>query len=228
MSRPTSRPATPFPHPWARTGPVARPGGALAVALVGILVWGTPQLAAQEVLAGDRDESWLVATAVLAAPEPYRAEAEVRAWTTDGGLAVLREGSNGLVCLADRPGDDAFSAACYHESLEPFMARGRDLRAQGVEGMERHERRWEEARAGTLPMPSGAAMVYNIGFPDEDVDPATADPTAVPRLHAIYIPGATAESTGLPTSGDGGGPWLMWPGEPSAHVMVLVPPGSGG
>ena len=197
----------------------------LAAALVGSLVLATlvltvpSGLAAQEAAAAERPSD-AVAGAVLALPEGLRAGAEVRA---ADGETLLREGTNGMICLADAPGDGRFRVACYHESLEPFMAMGRQLRAEGVEGMAYQQARWEAAEAGRLKMPSGPAMVYNLGLPTEEVDPHTVDWTTANRLHAVYVPWATAESTGLPTSPEGGGPWLMWPGEPSAHVMIAVP-----
>ena len=52
--------------------------------------------------------------AVQAAPEDLRASATVLGYSPDGELGVLREGSNELHCLADTPGDDEFSVACYH------------------------------------------------------------------------------------------------------------------
>jgi hypothetical protein len=168
-----------------------------------------------------QDVDWLVSSAVLAAPEPLRAGAEVRGWTEDDHLQVLREGSNGIICLADRPGDGRFAAACYHESLEPFMERGRELTREGVEGAERDERRWAEIDAGELAMPE-AAMVYNLQFPTEDFDPDTVDPATGMRLHSFYIRDATAASTGV-TDEPGHGPWLMHAGTPSAHVMISLP-----
>ena len=60
----------------------------------------------------------------------------------------MREGKNDLICLADNPNDDAFSVACYHKDLEPFMARGRELLAAGVTGKERHAQRKKESRRG--------------------------------------------------------------------------------
>lgn len=175
----------------------------------------------QEVVLDGKTTGWLVASAVLAAPEPLREGAEVRGWTADDRLVTLREGSNGIICLADRPDEEGFAAACYHESLEPFMARGRELSRQGVTGPERNRTRWEEIEAGTLSMPE-AAMVYNLRFADQEFDPATTDPATGGRLHALYMPGATAESTGLPAQ-PGEGPWLMLPGTPQAHVMIGLP-----
>lgn len=203
-----------------------RPAPLLAAPLLLIALLWLPGLAAAQSTsdarpAGDRTVEWLVASAVLAAPEPLRDGAEVRGWTADDDLVRLRDGSNGLICLADRPGDGGFAAACYHQSLEPFMERGRELSRQGVEGQERNEARWREIREGILPMPE-AAMVYNLRFPDQDFDPATADPATGGRLHALYMRDATPESTGLPVQ-PGEGPWLMLPGTPSAHVMISLP-----
>jgi hypothetical protein len=36
------------------------------------------------------------------------------------------------VCPADHPGDDRFRVACYHELLEAWLSRGRELRAPGL------------------------------------------------------------------------------------------------
>lgn len=217
-------------HPMTRTPvpPTARllPAVAALLTAIGPAAAGLPaQTAAQPLLDGKSAE-WLVATAILAAPASLREGAEVRAWAADGHLVTLRPGSNGIICLADRPGDGRFGAACYHEGLEPFMERGRELRRQGVQGMARNEARWAEIEAGTLPMPA-AAMVYNLGFDTEDIDPDTIDPATGGRLHALYLRDATAESTGLPTT-PGDGPWLMFPGTPSAHVMIGLPAKDGG
>jgi hypothetical protein len=169
---------------------------------------------------------WLVASAALAAPTALREGAEVRGWTADDRLVTLREGSNSLICLADRPGDGEFAAACYAVGLEPFMARGRELLRDGVRGMERNRIRWQEIEAGEIPMPD-RAMVYNLSYDSEDFDPATFDPATANRLDALYIPGATVESTGVGTQ-PGDGPWLMFAGTPSAHIMIGLPVKEGG
>ncbi|NIP58381.1 MAG: hypothetical protein GWM92_09005 [Gemmatimonadetes bacterium] len=127
-----------------------------------------------------------------------------------------------MICLADEPGG-GFRVACYHESLEPFMRRGRELAAEGLEGMDRQRRRWEDVEAGEVSVPEDPAMVYNLGFPDEAIDPDTVDWRRGSRLHALYTPYATAESTGLSTEGSRSEPWLMFPGRPSAHIMIFPP-----
>lgn len=180
----------------------------------------------RDVVLDGKTVEWLVETAVLAAPAPLREGAEVRGWTAGDRLVTLREGSNGLICLADRPGDGQLGVACYHVGLEPFMQRGRQLRRDGLEGMERQEARWAEVEAGSIPMPA-AGMVYNLGHGSEDIDPSTFDPSTATRLHAVYIPGATTESTGITTAA-GDGPWLMFAGTPSAHIMISIPPRAAG
>src|SRR5437870_3965819 len=85
-----------------------------------------------------------IASAILAAPKERRSGATVLGYNTKGEVVTLRKGNNDLVCLAHDPGEKAFSVACYHKDLEPFMARGRELAAKGVKGKERHEKRWKE------------------------------------------------------------------------------------
>jgi len=199
-------------------------GGAAAV-VFGFL----PGSASAQGAGGDLHDSreWLVAGAVLALPPELREGAEVRVRTGGPDLETIREGTNGMICLADEPGGE-FQVACYHEDLEPFMRRGRELGAEGYQGMERQERRWEDVEAGRVPVPERPTMVYNLGFETEAIDPDTVDWKTGSRLHAAYIPYATPEETGLPTEPSQGEPWLMWPGKPSAHIMVVIPPSSGG
>jgi hypothetical protein len=131
----------------------------------------------------------------------------------------LREGTNDLICLADKPGDDKWSVACYHQSLEPFMQRGRELEAQGVKGEERMQRRWREADEGKLAMPKTPATLYVLSGSGFE---ATTGQVKDPYLrYVVYTPWATPESTGLPLNPPAeGGPWLMFPGTAGAHIMI--------
>jgi len=170
------------------------------------------------------DQELQISGAVSAAPEDRRDGATVMGYSNGGDLKVLREGSNELICLADKPGDDRFHATCYHESLEAYMARGRELRAEGKEGPETLELRHQEADAGKLEMPSTPATIYNLGGPAEIFDPATGEISGGNWVWAVYIPYATEESTGLPTSPQApGAPWIMRPGTASSHIMVVQP-----
>lgn len=205
----------------------------LAPALLALGVASTPLLSAGPLEAQDAGDGdlhgsteWLASSAVLALPPELREGAEVRVRSDGAGLRTIREGSNGMICLGDEPGD-GFRVACYPESLEPFMRLGRELAAEGYEGMERQRRRWDAVEAGEISMPEDPAMVYNLGFETESLNPDTVDWRKGSRLHALYTPYATPAETGLPTEGSRSEPWLMFPGKPSAHVMIFLPPRTG-
>ncbi len=159
-----------------------------------------------------------IAGAVQAAPADQRATATVVGFDAQGKHTTLRKGTGLLVCLADDPAVDGFNVACYHQDLEPFMARGRALAAQGTKGRGAEDIRWKEIASGTLPMakePRLLTIVTGSAF-----DAAAGTVTDSYTRWVIYTPNATAESTGLPTTPAPGAPWLMFPGTPGAHIMI--------
>jgi hypothetical protein len=163
-----------------------------------------------------------VASAVLAAPAERRDGARVLGYDAEGKLVTLRQGSNELVCLASNPKDTRFSVACYHKDLEPFMARGRELAAQGITGGERNEKyRWKEIKEGKLAMPKEPRMLYVLS--GKGYDAASGTVTEGSLRWVVYVPYATAESTGLSTKPKRGEPWLMDAGTPGAHIMLSPP-----
>ncbi len=160
-----------------------------------------------------------IAAAVKAAPAPMRADATVLGYDDSMTLTTLREGEGTLVCLADDPSEDEFHVACYHESLEPFMKRGRDLRRQGKSGAAVDSIRRAEIENGRLSYPDRPTALYNLSGPAGAYDAAADSVRDGSRLRVLYVPYETAETTGLPTRPQGG-PWLMASGEPWAHVMI--------
>jgi hypothetical protein len=162
-----------------------------------------------------------IASAILAAPEERRAEAAVLGYSEAGKVVTLREGKNDLICLADDPKDDSFSVACYHKDLEPFMARGRELQAQGVTGKERHAQRNKEVEEGKIKMTREARLLYVLtgkGF-----DAASGQVKEAYLRWVVYVPFATPETTGLSTDPAPGKPWLMNAGTAGAHIMISPP-----
>lgn len=160
-----------------------------------------------------------VAEAVLAAPPSLREEATVLGYDGAGLLTTLRQGEGPLVCLADDPAEAGFHVACYHESLDPFMARGRELRRSGVEGERVDSVRLAEVRDGVLPMPDHPAALYNLDADAPPANPAAGPPENARRLHVLYLPNATPEQVGLSTDHAWGGPWMGSSGTAKAHVM---------
>jgi hypothetical protein len=185
------------------------------------LLWVAVMMGLQAQTGGATPSDVQIAAAVQAAPEDRRAGAAVLGYDASGNVVTLRPGSNDIVCLADNPKDENFSVACYHKELEPFMARGRELIGQGVTSKAREETRWKEIESGALKMPREPRTLHVLtgsGF-----DPATGT-VADPYLRwVVYTPFATPETTGLPIRPVPGGPWLMFPGTPTAHIMISPP-----
>lgn len=162
--------------------------------------------------------------AVLAAPENLRDGAAVYGYLPDGTLTLLRKGSNEMVCLADDPKQDGFSVACYHKDLDPFMARGRELRLQGKSPKEIFDMREDEVKSGKLFMPRQPTTLFVYFTSKENYNPLTGEVKNAQFRYVVYIPYATAESTGLPLKPEVPGmPWLMDPGTHRAHIMINPP-----
>ncbi len=162
-----------------------------------------------------------IALAVLPAPQGFREASTVLGYRPDGQLVRLRVGDNGIICLADDPKEPRFHAACYHQSLEPFMARGREIRARYGNKRELTDSlRLIDIRAGRIRMPAHAVL-YQIFAASDSVDAATATIRSPSYLDVVYMPGATTKSTGLTTDALRGTPWLMYPGKPWAHIMIV-------
>lgn len=165
-----------------------------------------------------------IKTATLAAPEELREEVMVYGYNEQGEMVVLREGKNQLVCIADDPNKKGISVSCYSKKLEPFMARGRQLNEEGKDEMQRREIRGREAEEGKLQLPDAPAMTYIFSGSEDNYDPQTGELKDGHFRYVIYIPYATAESTGLPEKPFAPGmPWIMDPGTHRAHIMITPP-----
>jgi hypothetical protein len=159
--------------------------------------------------------------AVLAAPEDKRAGAMVYGYNAKGEYVVLRKGTNEMVCLADNPNQKGFSVSCYHKDLEPFMARGRELKDAGKTAQEIFDIRESEAKSGKLVMPKQASNLQVFSAPEEAYNAATGEVTKGSFRYVVYIPWATAASSGLPIKPEAPGmPWIMNPGTHRAHIMI--------
>ncbi len=161
-----------------------------------------------------------VAAAVLPLPAELRDGATVLGYDAAGALVTLRRGTGDMHCLADDPADgDRFHVACYHKAMEPYMARGRALRAAGTKGDQVDSIRFREVRRGTLALPRGAWALYSLTGKTSGWDAAAGTLTGARPLFVLYMPYATVRSTGV-SAVPGKGPWLMNPGTPRAHLMI--------
>jgi hypothetical protein len=166
-------------------------------------------------------EAFQIATAVMPLPQEFRDSATVLGYR-DGSevLEPLRQTDGPFVCLAASPGREDFHVACYQRDLEPFMQRGRTLRAEG-RGTEADAIRNREIESGELPMPVMASL-YSITIPRDRVNPETGEMHDARGLFVIYVPFATPESTGISSRPSRDMPWLMDPGTPRAHIMFSL------
>ena len=160
-----------------------------------------------------------MAAAVLPLPASFRAGARVLGYDVTKKLVELRAGANGMTCLADEPGDERFHVACYASTMEPFMLRGRELRAQGMKGDGVDSVRFKEVKDGKLKMPVQPAALYSLTGKASGWNGVTSQLTGASRLYVVYMPFATEASTGISSVPQKDGPWLMLPGTPKAHLM---------
>lgn len=162
-----------------------------------------------------------IKTAVLAAPDEKREGATVLGYDERGELVELRKGTNEMICLADDPNGKGFSVACYQSELEPFMTRGRELKKEGKSFQEIFDIREAEAKDGKLKMPSDGATLFALTADSENYDTVSGEVSDTYLRYVVYLPWATAATTGLPLKPSAPGmPWIMDPGTHRAHIMI--------
>lgn len=191
-----------------------------------IVLFGISEGIAQSTELTEDDQ---IKAAVSPAPEAMQNDAKVLGYDEEGDLTTLRKGSNKLICMADNPEQDNFHVACYHEDLEPFMKRGRELKAKGLSTEKIDSIRYKEIDEGEIELPEKPMALYSLTGSPKSFDYATGIVKNAKPLYVIYVPNATEESTGLskkPVSK--GAPWIMEPGTPWAHIMVMTGRNIGG
>ncbi|MFK5879308.1 MAG: hypothetical protein QM478_07410 [Flavobacteriaceae bacterium] len=162
-----------------------------------------------------------ITAALFAAPEEGRANAKVYGYNADNKFVVLRDSEGDFVCIADNPKKDGFQVVAYHHSLEDYMARGRALAAEGKNRQEKEKARSSEAKSGVLSMPKNPATLHIYYGKDGYFNTATDSIENAKYRYVVYIPYATQKTTGLSLRpNEGSHPWLMFPGQYNAHIMI--------
>ncbi len=164
--------------------------------------------------------------ALQAAPEGVRDGAHVYGFDKDGKFITLRKGTNNFIVRADDPNKDGFEIVCYPKDVEPFMARGRELKAEGKNRGEIFAIREKEMENGTLQKPGYGSTLQIYRGKDARYNPETGKVEGGSFRYVIYTPLATAKTTGLPERPNAAGhPWVMFPGLYRAHIMITPPSG---
>ena len=189
------------------------------------ILCGLACLLTEPALAQASADSAAVAAAVLPLPASLRPGAGVIRLDAGGRPHELRKSANGMVCLADRPGDAVFDVRCYHRTFMPFIYRGRQLAVSGVPDSSVARRIDEEVKRGTLELPPGPTAGYRALGPIAGYDSATNTVSdTIDVWQSVHLPYRTAAAIGLPTTADGIHPYVMASGTYWSHIMILQRP----
>jgi hypothetical protein len=146
-----------------------------------------------------------VISAMSAGPVSVSYEATIQRW--DG--TVLREGSNGWTCLPDRPDTPGVDPWCADEVWMGFLHAMLNGAAP------------EYDRIGIAYMLRGDTPVSNV---DPTATSATDDNVWVADLgpHLMMLVPGPDGFAGVSTDPYNGGPWVMFPDTPFAHLMIPI------
>jgi len=150
--------------------------------------------------------------ALLAAPAQLKEMATVIAWKADFTYDTVKKGTNRLVCydLSGKPNHPAFMIECTSVANLDRVAQNLKFEAMG-------DRKAVQAaldaaeKDGTRVKPEFGSVWYHFMGADQEHA----------RQHVtIAVPGATAQTLGLPDNGKEGRVWIMNAGTSTAHLMT--------
>ena len=150
--------------------------------------------------------------ALMAAPSAQlKGGATVIKWKADFTYDTLKKGTNRMVCY-DKSGMPGATQPFYVEctSIANLDRVAQNLKFEAMP--DKGKAAFEAAeKDGTRVKPEFGSVWYHVMGAD-------AEHT---RTHmTIAVPGATAQSLGLPTDGKSGGVWIMNAGTTTAHLMT--------
>ena len=150
--------------------------------------------------------------AVLPLAENLRNLTMVVKWKPDYTYDTLRKGTNGLVCY-DRSGfplQQPFSVECT--AVANLDRQAQNLKAEALGDRTKTQAMLDgQEKDGTRVKPMFGSVWYHLAGADRERA----------RAHmTIAVPGATAQSLGLPDKPTQGGLWIMNAGTSTAHLMV--------
>lgn len=166
-----------------------------------------------------------IAAAVLPLPEQLRPGATVVRLNTSLQPEVLRQGKNGMVCIADGPTDDAFDVRCYREPFISVVYRAFQL-GYGVSG----EKVGAEIKSGKLQLSNEPTAGYRCLGPIAGYDASRQSINSqIECWQSIHFPFRTAAEIGIPDERDVPEsqqrelPYVMASGTYWSHVMIRHP-----
>lgn len=157
----------------------------------------------------------LIDRALAAAPRNMKDGATVVKFKADHTYDTIKKGTNRLVCYdrSGEPGRQPFAVQCTSLGNLERVAQNRKFEAE-LDRTKRQAMIDEAEKSGTRVKPEYGSVWLDMNGPDREHA----------RIHTtIALPGATAQSTGLPDNPQQGGAWIMNAGTTTAHMMI---PGS--
>ena len=154
----------------------------------------------------------VIERALAAAPRNLHDAATVIRWKPDFTYETLKKGSNRLVCYdrSGEPGRTAFAVQCTSLGNLERVAQNRKFEA--IADKTERQKQLDAAEAnGTRVKPEYGSIWLDMNGPDREHA----------NIHrTIAVPGASAQSTGLPDKPTAGGAWVMNAGTTTAHIMI--------
>ena len=164
------------------------------------------------VAGGASADDELIMSARSAGPESISANATIMNWS----LEVVLEGSNDWTCLPDRPDTPGNDPWCVNDPWLNFL---------------------KAYVSKTEPTYTEIGFAYMLmgDTPVSNTDPYATEETTpedwVTDLHAhlmMIIPNHDEMFKHISEDPFNGGPWIMWPDTPYAHIMIPVDSYGGG
>ena len=151
--------------------------------------------------------------AVLAAPEAVRNGALVIKWNpSNWTYTTLRKGTNRIVCFdkSGLPGQLPYSIECTMLGNMDRVTQNMKFEAE-ADAAKRRAALDAAEKDGTRAKPEFGSIFWHLMGKDQ----------ASARTHyTVAVPGATAQSLGIPDNNKMGGVWIMNPGTSTAHLMI--------
>jgi hypothetical protein len=149
---------------------------------------------------------------LTAAPPNMQKDATVIKWKSDFTYDTLKKGSNKMVCyeLSGFPTHPAYMLECTSTANLDRVAQ--NLKLEAISDKAARDAAFDKAeKDGTRVKPEFGSVWLHVMGPDAEHA----------RKHVtIAVPGATAQSMGLPENGQQGGMWIMNKGTSTAHLMI--------
>jgi hypothetical protein len=166
-----------------------------------------------------------IEAAVLPLPPALRAGATVVRLDAESKPETLRKGVNGMVCIADPPGDDTFDVRCYRDFFISVVYRAFQL-GYRVAG----PKVGAEVQAGKLELSREPTAGYRCLGPAAAYDAVRNElGPEIECWQSLHFPFRTASETGFPDEADlpegqrRSMPYVMGSGTYWSHVMIRHP-----